>query len=113
MATAPVIARLLKLAEKAGLAEVAESVWFRTPSLQVAGKSMMRVKDEDILVFRCSIEDKEMLMAAPEIYFDTDHHKGWPGALVRLSKARDKELTARLVRAWRLVAPKRLTRPAR
>lgn len=114
MATDPVTARLLKLAAKAGLAEVEESVWFRTPSLKVAGKSMMRVKDDDTLVFRCSLEDKEMLMAAaPKIYFETDHYKGWPAVLVRLSKASDKDLTASLIRAWRLMAPKRLTRPAR
>lgn len=111
MRTDPVIARLLKLAAKAGLPEVEESVWFRTPSLKVAGKSMMRIKDDDTLVFRCSLEDKEMLMAAaPRIYFETDHYKGWPAVLVRLSKASDKDLTASLVRAWRLMAPKRLTR---
>lgn len=114
MATDPVIARLLKLAAKAGLAEVEESTWFRTPSLKVAGKSMMRIKDDDTLVFRCSLEDKEMLMtAAPKIYFETDHYKGWPAVLVRLSKAGDKDLTASLIRAWRLMAPKRLMRPAR
>jgi len=110
MSTDPVIARLLKLAAKARLAEVEESIWCRTPSLKVAGKSMMRIKDDDTLVFRCSLEDKEMLMAAaPKIYFETDHYKGWPAVLVRLSKAGDKDLTASLIRAWRLMAPKRLT----
>jgi len=114
VSTDPVIARLLKLATRAGLAEVEESVWYRTPSLKIAGKSMMRIKDDDTLVFRCSLEDKEMLMAAaPKIYFETDHYKGWPAVLVRLSKADDKELTASLIRAWRLMAPKRLTRQPR
>jgi hypothetical protein len=114
MATDPVIARLLNLAAKANLAEIEESVWFRTPSLKVAGKSMMRIKDADTLVFRCTLEDKEMLIAAaPKIYFETDHYKGWPAVLVRLSKANDKDLTASLIRAWRLMAPKRLTRQPR
>lgn len=109
MVADPVIARLLKLAARAGLAEVEESIWYRTPSLKVAGKSMMRVKDDDTLVFRCSLEDKEMLMAAaPRVYFETDHYKGWPAVLVRLSRASDKDLTASLIRAWRLMAPKRL-----
>lgn len=114
MTTDPVIARLMKLAARAGLAEIEESIWYRTPSLKVAGKSMMRIKDDDTLVFRCSLEDKEMLMAAaPKVYFETDHYKGWPAVLVRLSKASDKDLTASLVRAWRMMAPKRLTRPGR
>jgi hypothetical protein len=59
----PVIARLMKLAARAGLAEVEESIWYRTPSLKVAGKSMTRIKDDDTLVFHCSLEDKNMLMA--------------------------------------------------
>ena len=109
MSKVPVIARLMKLAARAGLAEVEESIWYRTPSLKVAGKSMMRIKDDDTLVFRCSLEDKEMLMAAaPKVYFETDHYKGWPAVLVRLSKIKADELKHRLERSWRTKAPKGL-----
>lgn len=109
MATDAVIARLMKLAVKAGLAAVEESTSYGTPALKVAGKLLVRIRDDDTLVFRCTVEDKEMLMAAaPKIYFETDHYKGWPAVLVRLSKAGDKELTASLTRAWRLMAPGRL-----
>lgn len=109
MTTDPVIARLMKLAAKAGLAEVEESTWFRTPSLKVAGKSMMRIKDDDTLVFRCPLPEKELLIeAAPHIYFETDHYKGWPAVLVRLSAASDAELTRCLERAWLIQAPRRL-----
>lgn len=114
MATDPVIARLLKLAAKAGLSSIEQSTSYGTPALKVAGKLLMRIKDDDTLMFRCALEDKEMLMAAaPAIYFETDHYKGWTGVLLRLKKATDKELSASLIRAWRLAAPKRLTRPAR
>ena len=114
MATATVIARLMKLAAKAGLASVEESTSYGTPALKVAGKLLVRIKDDDTLVFRCTLEDKEMLMAAaPRIYFETDHYKGWPAVLLRLSKASDKDLTASLTRAWRLMAPKRLKAAAR
>jgi hypothetical protein len=114
MATDPVITRLMKLAAKANLAAVEESTSYGTPALKVAGKLLVRIKDDDTLVFRCTLEDKEMLMtAAPKIYFETDHYKGWPAVLVRLSKASDKDLTASLVRAWRLMAPKRLQASAR
>jgi hypothetical protein len=49
-----------------------------------------------------------VIESAPEIYFETDHYKGWPALLVRLSKASDVELQRCLTRAWRLQAPKRL-----
>jgi len=44
---------------------------------------------------------------ASDIYFETDHYKGWPAVLMRLSRIGDDELSHRLTRAWRLVAPKR------
>lgn len=53
------------------------------------------------------------MAAAPEIYFETDHYRGWPAVLVRLSQVNDEELTASLVRAWRVMAPKRMLAPAR
>jgi hypothetical protein len=69
----------------------------------------MRVKDRDTLVFRCTVEEKGLLMeAAPDIYFETDHYKGWPAVLVRLSNIDDAELLHCLQRAWRLQAPAKL-----
>lgn len=91
------------------LPEVEEGVSFGTPAMKVAGKFLMRVKDPDTLVFRCPIEEKAMLIEAePDIYFETDHYKGWPAVLVRLSRASDLELRHCLERAWRLQAPARL-----
>jgi hypothetical protein len=107
--TDPVIARLMKLAAKAGLADVEESTSYGTPALKVAGKLLMRIKDAEALVFRCPMPEKELLMeAAPDIYFETDHYKGWPYVLVRRSAANDAELTRCLERAWLIQAPRRL-----
>ena len=49
-----------------------------------------------------------LIEAAPEIYFETDHYKGWPAVLVRAAKASDAELKACLQRAWRSQAPPKL-----
>jgi hypothetical protein len=88
---------------------IEEGASFSTPALKVAGKLLARVKDAGTAIFRCPLEMKEVLIeSAPEIYFETDHYKGWPGILVRLSKASDAELAQCLDRAWRLQAPKRL-----
>lgn len=33
----------------------------------------------------CPLEEKQLLIeAAPDIYFETDHYRGWPSVLVRI-----------------------------
>ena len=90
---------------------VEEGTWFGTPALKVAGKGFLRLRAPDILVLLCPHEEKEMLLAAaPEIYFETDHYKGWPALLARLPKLTPDELRHRIERAWRHKAPKTLVR---
>ncbi|KRD64195.1 MmcQ/YjbR family DNA-binding protein [Ensifer sp. ENS10] len=102
-------ARVVKLAEAAGLPEVAIGTSYGTPALLVKDKSFVRMKDGDTLVVMCALEEKELLLELdPQLYFETDHYKGWPAMLVRLSVIDDKSLTGRLVAAWRQKAPKRL-----
>ncbi len=98
-----------KAAKALALPETEEGTWFGTPSLKVRGKSFVRLKDRDTLVVMCPLEEKEMLLAAaPDIYFETDHYKGWPAVLIRLAAIDAAELGHRLVKAWRVYAPKRL-----
>ena len=93
----------------AGWPETEESTWFGTPSLKVRGKSFVRLKDADTLVLMCPLEEKELLMQMePEVFFETDHYKGWPAVLARLSQMDGVTLRHRLARSWRLKAPKRL-----
>jgi hypothetical protein len=106
---AKVLKRLRTTLRATGLPEVEEGTSYGTFALKVRGKFLMRVKDTDTLVFHCPIEEKEFLIeAAPNIYFETDHYKGWPAILVRLSKVEDPELKLCLERAWRLQAPAKL-----
>jgi hypothetical protein len=61
----------------------------------------MGSKDGEALVVFCPLEEKEVLLeAAPEIYFETDHYKGYPAILVRPDKIDKRELKHRLKRAW-------------
>ena len=65
----------------------------------------------DVLAIRCPIERKEMLIeAAPDRFFDDDHYRGYPALLVRLAVIEEDELAALLQDAWRMQAPKALTR---
>ena len=67
----------------------------------------------DVVSVRCPLERKDMLIeAAPEIYFDDDHYRGYPAVLVRLAAVGEAELAALLRDAWRLKAPRRLLKAA-
>jgi hypothetical protein len=103
----PAFERLCKAAE--GLPGVEEGMSYGTPALRVGKKLMCRVKDADTVVVMVDLDEKEMLTAAaPDIYFETDHYKGWPCVLVRVRRIAPQELAHRLERAWRRAAPKKL-----
>jgi hypothetical protein len=100
---------LLAAVKAAKLPEVEQSEWYGTPAIKVGTKSLARVKEPGVLVLRCPLEEKEMLMeAAPDIYFETDHYKGWPAVLIRVAKISTAELATRAERAWRMQAPQKL-----
>jgi hypothetical protein len=99
------------LAALDGLPEVVEATSYGYPSFKVGKKFLCRIKDADTLVMTCQLEEKEMLMAAaPDIYFETDHYKGWRAVLVRIDEIEADELRHRLRKAWLSQAPKRLAK---
>jgi hypothetical protein len=101
--------QLCKLGKE--LPEVVEDIWFRTPALKVRGKSFVRLKEngKDVVFLTETVEEQEMLCETqPDIYYITDHYRGWPAVLARLSALRVPECRLRLERAWRLKAPKQL-----
>jgi hypothetical protein len=101
--------RLLRLARAAGLPAVEQSTSYGRPALKVAGKGFTGHRGEDAIPISIPPELKEMLLAAaPEIYYETDHYKGWPWVLIRMSVISDEELTQRLIDAWRFRAPPKL-----
>jgi hypothetical protein len=93
------------------LPEVREGTWFRTPSLEVRGKSFVRLKEDgQTVVFLLeNVDEQELLiLAKPEVFFITEHYRGWPAVLARLSTLDPAECRIRLGRAWRKKAPKGL-----
>ncbi len=106
---APAFSRVCAAAEAAGLLGIEKSTWYGTPSLKVGQKAILRIKDPDTLVLLLPMDEKEALMeAAPAIYYETMHYKGYAALLVRLPAIDDRELAHRLLQAWRHRAPKRL-----
>ena len=101
--------RMLRLCRELRLPEVVESTSYGAPSLKVKAKNFASVRGPQEMVLHCPLEQKDLLMEmAPDIYWQTDHFKGWPGLLVRLEAIADEELRLRLEDAWRFRAPKRL-----
>src|SRR5688572_1874276 len=95
------------------LPEVVEDIWFRTPALKVRGKSFVRLKEDgaSIVFLLESVDEQEFLIRTqPRVYFITDHYRGYPAVLARLSALRVAECRKRLREAWRLKAPKKLVR---
>ena len=93
------------------LPEVVEDVWFRTPALKVRGRAFVRLKEdsETVVFLVASVDEQEMLVESqPDIYFITEHYRGYPAVLARLAPLRTVEARLRLERAWRTRAPKTL-----
>lgn len=103
------LARMLRLCRELDLLEVTESTSYGAPSLKVRTSNFVSVRGPQEMVLHCPLEQKDLLIEmAPEIYWQTDHFKNWPGLLVRMDVIGDEELKLRLEDAWRFRAPKRL-----
>jgi hypothetical protein len=101
--------RMLRLCRTHDLPEVTEGTSYGNPALQVKGKTFASLRAPGEMVLHCPLEQKDLLIEiAPEIYWQTEHFRGWPGLLVRLDVIGDEELALRLVDAWRFRAPKTL-----
>jgi hypothetical protein len=60
-------------------------------------------------VLRTDFETQEALMAAdPETFFLTEHYRGYPAILIRLSSVHSGDLRRLFEAAWRDRAPRRL-----
>ncbi len=89
---------------------------FAWSALRRVAPKTPRVPWLDVLAVRCPIERKEMLIeAAPDLYFDDDHYRGYPALLVRLDAVEETELAALLADACAGAAskPKRKPKSAR
>jgi len=70
---------------------------------------MARLKEDgETLVVKCGFDERDLRMQfQPDMFFTTDHYRGYPSVLVRLTKVRLKDLREVIEVAWRLAAPKK------
>ncbi|MHC1548848.1 MmcQ/YjbR family DNA-binding protein [Phyllobacterium sp. K27] len=101
--------RVWRLADALHLPELVKSTTHGTPSLKVRTSFMGRMKDGTSFAIYCPLEEKPLLMeSAPNIYFETDHYKGWPYILIHLEAISNEELSHRIKLAWHAKAPAKL-----
>jgi hypothetical protein len=97
------------------LPATSEKPSYGTPGFRVRDRLFARLRDDnDVLVlWRESLEEKELLLEAePEKFFTTPHYDGYPMILVRLAAVDRGELAELLDESWRLRAPQRLVEEA-
>lgn len=94
------------------LAEVEESTSHGSPSLKVRGKLLACIPshksaEHDSLVVRIDFDRRaELMAAAPDVYYLTDHYLNYPAVLVRLSRIHPDALRDLLGMSWRFVTAK-------
>jgi len=95
------------------LPEVEESTSYGRPAVKVCGKFMAgyNPKEKAFVLRIASVEEQDFLIEmAPDIYFITDHYKGYPAVLARPAKLTKSEARGRLLKSWRVQAPKTLVK---
>ena len=93
--------------------ETGESTSYGTPALKVKSTLIARLRNDDdgSLAVRCSLEEKEALVADPDpAFFTTPHYDGHGYVLVDLERADADQVRELLDAAWWLVAPPRVRR---
>ena len=100
---------------KIGLAlpSVEEGTAYGAPALKVRGKLMAcvpthRTAEPGSLAIRVGFDDRaELLAAAPDVYYVTDHYVGYSAVLVRLSRVTPEVLRELLGMAHKFVTARR------
>src|SRR4051812_24069811 len=93
------------------LPAVEDGTSYGTPALKVRGKLLCRLKEDGTTLVLPGVEcdERDMLMQSrPEVFFITDHYRGWPSVLARLPRAKMGLIAPLIERRWRAVAPKKL-----
>jgi hypothetical protein len=88
---------------------VEEGTSYGTPALRVKKKFLARLREDGDVVFKVGFDNAEMLMMTnPAVFYTTDHYRGYPSVLVRMSRVTKKQLADVIQMAWRENAPKKL-----
>lgn len=89
---------------------VEEGTSYGQPSFKAGGKFLTRIRAEDAsaVILEVGFDERELLLEAePDTFHLTDHYRGYPTVLARLSGLDEATLRGFLERRWRKVMPKK------
>src|ERR1043166_4443383 len=95
------------------LDDVEESTTYGSPALKVHGElltclAVHKSAEPDSLAVRIDFDNRaELIAAAPDVYYLTDHYLNYPVVLVRLTRIGEDALQDLLGMAWRCVTAKK------
>jgi hypothetical protein len=83
---------------------------YGTPGLYVGKQFMARLREPDVMVLKPVYEDEQrfLMETQPQAFFLTDHYRGYPTILIRLSKVSRGLLAELIEQSWRRLARKRM-----
>jgi hypothetical protein len=87
-----------------------EGTSYGTTAFRVRKKLLGRMLDDpDLFVVKIDMEQRDAWMEAdPHAFFITDHYRGYPMMIVRVSAVDPGDLSDLIEDAWRRAAPKSL-----
>lgn len=92
------------------LPNVEEGTAYGTPAFRIKEKILARLKEdgESLMLKVGEFERDALIQLDPDTFYITDHYRGYPAVLIRLSKIDHAQLRDLFRQAWRFVAPKRM-----
>ncbi len=83
---------------------------YGTPGIYVVKKFMARLREPGVMVLKPIEGDEQRFLMGtqPDVFFLTDHYRGYPTILIRLSKADREQMRELIEQSWRRLAPKKL-----
>jgi hypothetical protein len=90
--------------------EVEDGTSYGTPTLKVRKKLLARLREDgdSLVIPGVPFEERDMLVESqPKVFYFTEHYKGYPIVLIRLSKAKRTTVEPLLRRQWRALASKK------
>jgi len=94
----------------AGYPGVVAKSSYGTPGIYVGKQFMSRLREPDVMVLKPVYEDEQrfLMETSPEAFFLTDHYRGYPTILIRLSKVQRGQLAELVEECWRRLAGKKM-----
>ena len=83
---------------------------YGTPGIYVGKQFMARLREPDVMVLKPVFDDEQrfLMETSPAAFSLTDHYRGYPTILIRLSKVSRGQLAELIEQAWRRLAGKKL-----